>query len=137
MDININGLWLQQLSQVMDVLQVKHKTVANNIANTNTPGYVRQEVNFQNELSKVLANDPAVNQPAGQSVEGTGRYSPMAYQDIEVVEDPGNPARRDGNNINLESEMVELTQTGQVYKTLSRIAAKKFKLASYVIRGGH
>lgn len=136
MDININGLLPQQLNQVLTILQTKHTTVANNIANTNTPGYIRQVVDFKQELSNVLDKSTAMISSQYTEENNLPGINPVLAQEIEVQEDLSAPARTDGNNVNLEQEMVDLSQTNQIYSTLSKLASKNLKLYSYVIKGG-
>ena len=45
------------LEKMLDVSSVKHKVIANNIANVNTPGYKKMEVSFADQLEKVLNKD--------------------------------------------------------------------------------
>lgn len=134
MDISFSGLIPAQLNQVLSILQTKHQTVANNIANTNTPGYVRQEVDFNQALQQVLDATPA-RETGSRQVEQPG-INHLLAQEIEVKQDHATPARTDGNNVNLEQEMVALSQTNQLYKTLTKMASNKLKFYSYIIKGG-
>ncbi len=136
MNINFNGFDLNQVMQVLDVLQVKHKTLADNIANTNTPGYIRQDVNFRQELEKVLEQPSPAASFQDSGYPGQGLDALMA-QDIEIQSDTSQPVKTDGNNVNLEQEMVDLSQTSQAYEIMTKLASNRFKLASYIVRGGH
>lgn len=40
------------LGKMLDVSATKHKVIANNIANINTPGYKKMEVSFAEQLEK-------------------------------------------------------------------------------------
>jgi flagellar basal body rod protein FlgB len=44
--------------------------------------------------------------------------------------------RADGNNVNLEKEMVDLAQTNELYAALTHIAVKNFDAMRFVITGG-
>ncbi len=134
MNIDFNGFTLNQVMHVMDILQAKHKTLADNIANTNTPGYIRQDVNFSQELKKVLEAPAVTSGDAGSSASGP---DPLVYRDIEIQRDTDQPVKTDGNNVNLEQEMVNLGQTNQVYEFMAKMASIQYKLASYIVRGGH
>jgi len=120
MEIDLNGLWLGQMNQVLNVVQAQQKTIAHNIANCNTPGYSRQEIAFQDALQSALA-DPA---PA------------MTGAEIPVERDLVSPVRQDGNNVSVEREMVDLAQNTQMYTSLSKMIAKHIALARFVITGG-
>ncbi len=85
------------------------KAIANNIANVNTPGYERIEVNFEAELRKAL--NPRVLQGArtdnGHMNIGRpdlGSLKPEAYR----PNDPTLPGQV--NNVDIDMEMAKLAE---------------------------
>jgi len=137
MHIDLNSQWRWEFSRIMDILTVYHKAIAQNIANTNTPGYIRHTVDFSAELNKVLSGEErsAMNVSPGVGMGINGNEIGIRSK-IEIVEDHSQPRRADGNNVTLEKEMVDLSQIAQLYSMLSRLTAKDIKLAHYVISGG-
>lgn len=121
MKIDMDGFWFQTLPRVMDLIQTQHRVISQNIANANTPGFARQKIDFQSELSRVL-----------ESAESNGD---SGAQGFAVEEDRSAPVRQDQNNVSMEKEMVDLSESNQLYHALSRIAATKIKLAREVISG--
>ena len=74
------------LSSALDGLALRQRTIANNIANVNTPGYTAQRVSFEAALA--------------QSVQaGDGHSAASTARSLE-------PTRLDGNNVNLDTETV-------------------------------
>lgn len=134
MDFEIKGMSMMQVNQLLSVLQTKHNTISENIANTNTPGYIRKDVNFSLELDKVLQNKQEPSQQAKMEMLKSGMH-PAYFQNIEVIEDGTLAARADGNNVTLETEMMELAQTSQLYKTIARLASKGLRGNRLVIHG--
>ena len=81
---------LALLAQVLDAAALRHRVIAQNIANVNTPGYHRREVAFE----------------AGISARGrlAASESPANVKPHVVVVDDG-PERVDGNNVDIDNEM--------------------------------
>ncbi len=100
------------LGQVLDASALRHRVVAQNVANVNTPGYKRMEVAFEGELKKAL----------GQPTGGTGHVAP------KVIE-TDNPERVDGNTVDIDREMNDLTKNALLYQAASQIVASR--VASY------
>jgi flagellar basal-body rod protein FlgB len=71
-----------RLERYMDLLSVRQKLVASNVANADTPGYRAKDIDFQFELmSQVQGSTP------------------------DVQEVPGLQVKNDGNDVNLDREM--------------------------------
>lgn len=101
------------LKMSLDSTEMRSKTIANNIANTNTPGYKRKYVSFEETLDKT--NKASIK--------------------IEVKEDKSSSIRFDGNNVDLENEKVNQAATTLQYNALINISNTKLALAKSVISG--
>jgi len=127
----------QQMQQVMDVLGAQHRVIANNIANVNTPAYTKMQVDFNHELERLLsASGETLELQPVRSVPRDLLAACEARPEITPVPDSNAPARPDGNNVNMEKEMVELAQANEAYSALTRIASKTVRITRYVISGG-
>lgn len=84
--------------KMLDATALRHEAIASNLANIDTPGYKRIDVNssFADELKSALGS----GNPAKIS-----SLSPGLAEDSKAVS-----SRADGNNVNLESEMLSLSQ---------------------------
>lgn len=84
--------------QLMDVTMLRHEAIASNLANLETPGYKRMDVSasFQDQLQKAVAMK---DQDAIRSLRPT-----------LAVDTTAKSLRPDGNTVQLESEMLRLTQ---------------------------
>jgi flagellar basal-body rod protein FlgB len=79
------------LSSALDGLALRQRTIANNIANVNTPDYHAKRVAFEEALAK--------------SVEaGSGSTVATTASSLE-------PTRLDGNNVNLDTETLSNIDT--------------------------
>lgn len=113
MDANTSGL--NVLTQLLDAASLRHRVIAQNVANVNTPGYHRLEVKFEDELARALAS-PGSPPVAPKVVVGDG------------------PERVDGNTVDIDREMNDLTKNALLYQAAaqiltSRIAALKTAIA--------
>jgi flagellar basal-body rod protein FlgB len=61
-----------QLEHYMDLLAMRQKLVASNIANVDTPGYQTQDIDFQREFQKTMAGASTVVGVEGLAVKNDG-----------------------------------------------------------------
>lgn len=106
---------IRHLEQALDALSRREKVVANNLANVDTPGYTRSDVDFFSYMKQVLAG----NEPT-----------------LTVAPDQTTAARLDGNNVNLEQEIFALTQTDTMYGAVSRLASDDVRMLTYAATDG-
>lgn len=52
MSLNLNGQ-LDKANLILDLISIKQESLSSNIANLNTPGYVRQDINFEQYIGKL------------------------------------------------------------------------------------
>ena len=102
----------------MDASMMRQDAISNNIANINTPGYKKQEVSFEDELAKALESKGfqgrVTNQKhvqIGSGFAGTVRPQVMTIDKTSM--------RNDGNNIDIDEEMANLSKNTIVYRTYS------------------
>lgn len=105
------------LGQVMDTASLRHRVIAQNVANVNTPNYKRLEVAFEGELAKALGH-----------TGGTGHVVP------KVIE-TDNPERVDGNTVDIDREMGDLTKNALLYQAISQILASRLGSMRSAISG--
>ena len=101
---------------------LRQEVLSNNLANANTAGFQRSDVNFESSLASALgSSDP------GSAVSG------LAFQ---PQTDSKSPMQADGNNVDLETEMSGLTQNAVEYETLTEIEKNRMSMISSAIGGG-
>lgn len=107
------------LMRLMNASAQRARVIASNIANENTPGYRRQVVQFEELLGDALERDvdPARVQP-------------------RIVTDTRTPARGDGNNVVLETEINAGRQNRLLYETYASILEAHFDLMRAGIESG-
>ncbi len=135
MGLNIFGSTYSILSKVLDVRAERHAIVASNIANADTPNYKCRHIKFEDELGKIMPQDNKL--VLGKT---DGRHFPMGngVNDINPVieEVPTQDAKADGNTVDLEREIVRMSENQLMYKTVVTMLNSKFKLLIKAIREG-
>ncbi len=102
----------------MDLLSIRQKAVASNVANVDTPGYRTKDVDFQYEFLSSL-NNPR----------------PM-QETVEIVEPNDLLAKNDGNNVNIDREMRLLAENSMRFQMASTLARGEFKAIKNALSEG-
>lgn len=108
------------LSKMVDATVVQHKVLSQNVANVNTPGYRRLEVSFDDQLDKHLKL---------HGEDGIENLQPT------IVEDTTSPARLDGNNVDIDREMMRLNKNTLLNNAYLQIISTKTAMMRRAIGG--
>lgn len=109
----------------LDGLARRQDVISNNIANVDTPGYQAQNLNFETALKKALRKED------GFRLEVTNPLhlaSPTGSNTFQLAARPGGSQRADGNNVDIDVELMNMSETGIEYQALSQAASKKLLL---------
>lgn len=109
------------LGKMLDVSALKHKVIANNIANVNTPGYKKMEISFAEQLEKIIK---------GNSVNKFDSFQPKI---VISKEDANGTVRNDGNNVDMDKEVSSLMKNTLSYNIYTQLLAKKIELVKSAI----
>jgi flagellar basal-body rod protein FlgB len=132
------------LKTALSGLQMRQQSIANNIANVDTPEYKAQAVNFEDALQAELAGPPK-RQPKVQMLgldTTDGRHIPLqpvvkTYEAKPVTQlSTEGTMRNDGNNVDVEREMTKLAETQVTYNALGQMTAAKLGLLRTAINEG-
>ena len=124
--------YVDMLNKAADVSWKRNEVLNNNIANVDTPGYKRQDVTFstylETELNSTKGNNrikTLTKRPEDMDVDG------VYYN---VYTDYGNMSYRlDGNNVDIETENVELASNQLLYNGLIDSMSAEFGRIKTVI----
>jgi flagellar basal-body rod protein FlgB len=105
--------------RLLGACELRARVVSANIANSNTPGYVRQVVRFEDLLRDELRH-------GGDAAE----VAPEVAPDLETQ------ARPDGNNVSLELELNGMRENRLLYEAYSSILRSHFSLFESAISEG-
>jgi flagellar basal-body rod protein FlgB len=121
------------LKRSLDASALRQKTIAHNIANTETDGYARKEVRFEEALREALAEKTA----ALKGADGRHLSGPDAMESVraEVHEALGGDYFNGHNNVDIDEEMVDLARAGLNYRFGVRQLRHQFDQIGLAIRG--
>ena len=123
-DASIMAALRQQMTQAV----ARETVAAGNIANVDTPGYKAREVDFSQMLDSQLGALPMAETSAGH-LSGT------VPADAGTVVTPNLPERRDGNTVQVDHQLVNMTQASIDFSAAQTVLAEKFRLVRYAING--
>ncbi len=101
-----------RIERYMDLLAVRQKLAAANIANADTPGYKAKDINFQDEF-RSLTGEPA--------------------RPVEVT---GLAAKNDGNNVSVDREARLLAENAIRFNLASQLLRSQFRSLRSAIQEG-
>jgi flagellar basal-body rod protein FlgB len=113
----------------MTIAAARQAIAASNLANVNTPGYKAQEPDFGDALSEKLG-------AASLRVTNSRHLSGVDAPSVDSREVEGLPARRDGNTVQIDRELLTMTQASGEFARAQTALAAKFRLVRYAINEG-
>jgi flagellar basal-body rod protein FlgB len=129
---------LQVLERSLDTAMLRQRTIANNIANVDTPQFKSKHVVFEELLQQELAG--ASGQPKLQAYRTNERHIPFGGTGTlpmpQIVSNSENMMQHNGNDVDLEFEMNELAKNQIWYNGLTQLTAGYFQKLRSVIEGG-
>lgn len=111
------------LRRHMTVAVARQVAAAGNLANVDTPNYKATEVSFDETLGKRSAALTATNPRHLGSTNGVG----LSVDEID------SPARRDGNTVQLDRELLTMARAGGAFAQAQTALSAKFRLIRYAI----
>ncbi len=117
------------MQRAMDGAWCRHETLAGNVANSETPGYKRQDVDFRGTLQNALkARLPMAGKDPGH-FEGNAGTGFQVSQDLRAISP-------DGNGVDIDLEMGELSTNALYYAAVSRQMAAYLSVIRKAITEG-
>lgn len=126
---------MQSVNMFQDALDGssrRHEAIADNLANVNTPGYKRKEVNFEQQLQDAyMGDDPEVPLFQAHPKHMDLRTSPPVEPDVHQVTDT--TMRNDGNNVDPDRQMARMAKNDMYYRGLSQFTNQQFTTLSTLL----
>ncbi|MCL6451716.1 MAG: flagellar basal body rod protein FlgB [Acetobacteraceae bacterium] len=116
---------LYALERGLEAASLRHRALAHNVANADTPGYKRQDVTFASRLARLLGTGGA-----------GGRGASGRELEPRVVVDSSTTGRADGNNVEVEVEMALMAENSLWYQSMVRLVSEKLGRLKLAITEG-
>ena len=117
----------------MTRLSQRQQIVAANLANIDTPGFKTKDVSFHATMQELLSEN-AINLRTELPEHSQGTI--QAYPQAQVFEVQGIPARADQNNVDLDRELLKLSETSFSYSLITQMLRGKFHTIASSINEG-
>lgn len=125
----------QLLQKSLDLRQQRLSVIASNVANAETPRYATRTLEFEAQLQQAL------KQPAMTAAPLQPRHFPIGNVGLEqiqgqVKQHPDRSGQGDGNSVNVEDEMISLSENQILYEAAARMIKRKLQLLKYAVNDG-
>ena len=117
---------MRMARMALNGLSLRQQAISRNLANVDTPGYEAETINFEDTLKNIVNQDGSLSMettsashilPASQETTG---YS--------VTHRQGGSFRADLNNVDIDVEMTDMSETGIQYQAVSQTISQKLML---------
>ena len=112
--------YVNVLGKAADASWTRNDILANNIANADTPGFKRKDVQFETYLKNAVAGTDSLNETVANCTTYTDQAN-LSY-------------RYDGNNVDINTENVELAKNQLKYYTLMNSMSQEFSRLKSALR---
>jgi len=120
-----NAPFFPAVEELLSWTSKRQQALAGNVANMDTPGYRAQDYSFEQELATIDLSTTTANHIAPLKDEAHAR--------LHAVNSKVKP---NGNNVDLEREMTEITKNGLQYMTLVQYLNQKIRTLRAAINEG-
>lgn len=121
--------YINVLDKAADASWRREDILSNNIANVNTPRYKRKDLDFEGTLKAELKNYQSVSLDEKVNNVNLNRLNPNVYRDYVNLS-----YRLDGNNVDIDTESVELASEQLKYMGLTTSISSEFSRMRDVIK---
>ncbi|MFP7477647.1 flagellar basal body rod protein FlgB [Terribacillus saccharophilus] len=132
--MDLYGKTIQTLDRSLDYANLKNQTIANNIANADTPGYKSETVSFKDTLQEAMDTSFTAKRT---NLKHLAFGSTAQTSEFQVTKKEDTTYTNSGNNVDIDKEMSELADNQLYYQALVDRMSGKFNSLSKVIKGGN
>ncbi len=121
--------YINVMGKAADASWQRNEIISNNIANVDTPRYKRQDINFEAQLRQALGNSRYETMDDKVSSLHTDELQAQVYTDAANFS-----YRLDGNNVDIDTENVELASNQIKYNGLVNSINQEFANLKMVMK---
>lgn len=133
----INTSSIDLIGRALDASALRQEVIANNVANSDVPGFKRSYVRFEDVLRQQLQSgrSPFVGIRTDPRHLHIGGPSGNEWPRPEVVQDQTTAMSHNGNNVDLDYEMALMAKNQLYYNTLIQMVNGKISKIRTAIDG--
>ncbi len=114
------------LQAALSGLAARQRTIANNVANVDTPNFKASEVRFEDALKSAISRTKPGSTPNQSSLNAAASRTSI---------DTATSTRSDGNNVDIDREMEMLGEANLTYSALTQVMATRIGILRSVVNG--
>ncbi len=128
---------------------LRHKIIANNIANLDTPGYKALDISFGEQLEDFMGREGSKAQRIRNNASFIAHRQSSSYTSRSMFRPASLPPptlrltpdlsslrpRMDGNTVSVDQEQVKLSQNAIFHNTCLQLLRSKFRILKLAISG--
>ena len=124
------------LKTALEGLTARQRTIADNVSNVDTPEFKASRVSFETALKQArgTVDNPLPMFRVQNAVPGPGDAPVDVKPSVQIESEVGR--RNDGNNVDVDREMLELADTNLRFNALIQVMGSKVSGLRYVINDG-
>lgn len=132
-----NTSTMDLLQASLQAVHLRQEVYANNIANASTPGYQAQDVVFANVLNQTLPNAGVPTLQPGQVSVPLPIQTAVNRNPLQPVIETtgGTTVSNNGNNVDVEAQMVGMATNQLRYNALSQDIMMRFQRMQQILTG--
>src|SRR4029078_4278949 len=116
------------LRRQMTLQAARQVVAAGNLADVNTPGFkAKEHKNIRHALDEQLAASTKLVTTTANQIEGTSPVDPSVTETRDLS------MRRDGNNVQMDRELLTMTRASADFAAAQTALAAKFRLVRYAL----
>jgi flagellar basal-body rod protein FlgB len=109
----------------LDGLSLRQQAISRNLANVDTPGYQSQTIDFEDTLKHLVDQDGSLPLETTSS----SHLRPASQETgFSIAHRQGGSFRADQNNVDVDVEMTDMSETGIQYQAVSQTISQKLLL---------
>lgn len=114
------------LQKDLDGLWARQQVISDNMANIETPGYKEKNVSFENQLENAVQGKEDTE---ADTIDRIGKVQPFTAENSDQT------YRADGNGVDLEQQMIEMSRTSLNYSYSLQTMSDYFSRLKTAITG--
>jgi flagellar basal-body rod protein FlgB len=123
------------LEKALDATWLRNEIISHNIANVDTPGYKKYQVNFEEQLKSAMETGTIKGKKTNPKHLNIGANSIYEVQP-NITRTGYTKMRMDENNVDIDTEMANLAKNNIMYNALIQKISGEFRRIKNVINEG-
>lgn len=135
LDHVVSSSYQKVMEKALSASALRNQVISNNIANVNTPGFKRSDIDFEGVLAQTLDNKNKLSLTS----TNTQHFSNNERSEgtiPKILSSNDNTMRIDGNNVDIDVEMASIAKNTIYYNAIAHQLSRYFSNLKSAIKEG-